>query len=82
MADLMGEDGEQLGLSRFFRECIEEGDLFVFPEAGEVGVGLGGALRTVDDEDAFQRESSFHAEGVDAVLEFAVRHGCELVEEG
>lgn len=81
MADLMGEDGEQLGGGGFFREGVEEGDFLVFPEAGEVGVGLGGALRSVDFIDAFERESAFDAEGMDRVLEGAVGHGGELVEE-
>ena len=44
VADFVGEDGEDFCGGGFPKEGVEEGDFFVFPEAGEVGVGFGGAF--------------------------------------
>jgi hypothetical protein len=53
----------------------------MFSEAGEVGVGFGGAFRAIDDEDTFEGETAFLAEGFDFFSEFAIGHGGEFVEE-
>ena len=81
MADLMGEDAEQLRLAAFLDESVEEGDLLALAEAGEEGIRLGRALRAVHHEDAGERERAFHAEGFDFLLQLTVRHGGEFVKQ-
>ncbi len=82
VADFMGEDAEEFGGVVFFDEGVVEGDFLAFSEAGEEGVGFGGAFGAVHHEDAVEWESAALAELLDGGFEFAFGHGGEFVVEG
>lgn len=79
--DFVGENGEDLLVAGFLDESIEECDFLMFPESGEVGVGLGGAFRSIDDEYSLEWESAFFTERFDFGFELSVFHRGEFVEE-
>jgi hypothetical protein len=63
VADFMGQDGEEFVLRVGFDQGVVEGDAFGFAEAGEEGVGFGGAAGAVDDGDVSDREVALAGEG-------------------
>lgn len=82
VADFVGENGDEFLGGLLFDEVVVEGDLFAFAEAGEEGVGFCGAAGAVHDGNFGEREFATLGHFVDGVLEFAVGHRFELVEEG
>ena len=82
MPDLVGQHGHQFVLGLFLDERVVERDFLGLAEAGEEGVGLGGALGSVHHRDLAEREAAFRGDGVDRLAQRAVGHGSELVEQG
>ena len=54
VSDFVREDADELAGGVVVDEGVEESDAFGFAEAGEVGIGFGGAFGAVDFEDAAQ----------------------------
>ena len=52
MPDFVGENADEFFGGVVFDEGVEEGNALGFTEAGEVGIGFGGAFRAVDLENA------------------------------
>ena len=81
VADFVSQHTEELRGAALIDQGIEKRDFLAFAQAGEKRIGLARAFRAVHDEDAVERESAAFAEGFDCVLQFALGHRGELVEQ-
>ena len=69
-------------LFRLFNQGVEEDDLFRPGKAGEVGVGVGGALGAVDYLEFGEGEGEAGGEAFDGGFERAGGERGEFVEDG
>lgn len=81
VAELVGEDGLDLGGGALVEEGVVEDDLLGPGQAVEVGVRVRRALAAVDDVQVLEREAELSCEGLDARAHLAVGQLGELVEE-
>ena len=82
MADLMGENPDDLVRGKLLYECVEEDDPLLPAVAGEIGVGLGASLGSIHHVDVLQLESNPGGEGLDGRAQLALLKRLLLVEKG
>lgn len=81
MADLVRDHCHNLVRRVLLDQRIEERDTLPLPEPGQERIGLGGALRSVNNEDIFEREALATRIGQHRPLELSVPERLKFVEE-
>ena len=82
MANLMGQHRHQLLHLQVFNQGVIENDTLFSTQACEIGIGLGGATRAVNDKDIIQLKTGLDAEGLDCIAQLTLLQRCLLVKEG
>lgn len=78
---LVRKDSLNFSLRALLDKCVEQDNLFLPGQAGEIGVRVGGALGAVDDLELAERELQTGGQSFDAVLQRAGLERRELVED-